>query len=874
MNTSILHLPPVSARHFLALLLVLAGLLLAMGRVLAAPAAGTAIGNQASATYSDASQTMRTVTSNTVVTVVQQVASLTLTANGARSVSPGGQVSYPHTLTNTGNGTDTFSLSTANSGAFTFGSVTLYADANGDGVPDNATPITSSGEILAGGSFRFVVVGIAPATATDGNTNSLTVTAASTFTPAVTAANTDSTTVSGNAVVSVTKSIDVASGSAGSGPRTFTLTYTNTGNGAASSLTLVDPIPSGMTYVANSARWSSTGATVLTDADAADNQSGIVYDFNVTAASRVTAVIATVPAGATGTLSFQVNINGGQAPGANPATLNTASWSYNDGAANVPAASTNGVQFVVAQNAAVAMTGATVDSAPQGGTVSFTNTVTNTGNGTDSFDLAFGASTFPAGTTFVFYQADGVTPLIDSNGNGVPDTGPLAAGASLNVVVKAILPAGAIDSGPFTVQSTATSRADPTQTATATDTLTAIVANTVDLTNNAAGAGAPGFGAGPEPGAVLTNTANAGSSTRFTLYVANGSSVADTYNLQASTDGTFAGLSLPAGWSVSFKDGSGAVITNTGVINAGTNLAVYADVTVPPGTPAGTVDLYFRAVSPTSGAADRLHDAVLVATQRSLTLTPNHAGQAYPGGTIVYRHTLANSGNVTEGDSGQVSLAVSNSAAGFSATVYWDKNNNGVLDAGDPMVSDLAQLTGGSNGASTAAGLSAGESATLFVKVFTPAGAPVGAVNTASLTATTSGVVNSVAAPAAVTATDSTTVIAGQVQLTKLQALDANCDGTPEGAYTAADLSSGAIPGACIRYQITAGNVGVADVTTVVVSDATPANTTYHGAAPAAVSQGTVSAPVAGTGGTVQATIGTLTPGQSAVLRFGVRINP
>ena len=50
----------------------------------ASPAAGTSIGNQASATYTDGSGANRTVTSNTVQTVVQQVASLTLTVSGAK----------------------------------------------------------------------------------------------------------------------------------------------------------------------------------------------------------------------------------------------------------------------------------------------------------------------------------------------------------------------------------------------------------------------------------------------------------------------------------------------------------------------------------------------------------------------------------------------------------------------------------------------------------------------------------------------------------------------------------------------------------------------------------------------------------------------
>src|SRR5258708_13345086 len=84
-------------------------------------AAGTAIGNQASATYTDSSSVSRTATSNVVTTVVQQVASLTLTANGAKTASPGSPVFYPHTLTNTGNGSDSFTLTLApaQSGAFT-----------------------------------------------------------------------------------------------------------------------------------------------------------------------------------------------------------------------------------------------------------------------------------------------------------------------------------------------------------------------------------------------------------------------------------------------------------------------------------------------------------------------------------------------------------------------------------------------------------------------------------------------------------------------------------------------------------------------------------------------------------------------------------
>jgi len=39
------------------------------------------------------------------------------------------------------------------------------------------------------------------------------------------------------------------------------------------------------------------------------------------------------------------------------------------------------------------------------------------------------------------FEADGTTPLPDTNGNSIPDTGSLATGASVNVTVKVTVPA-------------------------------------------------------------------------------------------------------------------------------------------------------------------------------------------------------------------------------------------------------------------------------------------------------------------------------------------------------------------------------------------------------------------------------------------------
>jgi trimeric autotransporter adhesin len=196
--------------------------------------------------------------------------------------------------------------------------------------------------------------------------------------------------------------------------------------------------------------------------------------------------------------------------------------------------------------------------------------------------------------------------------------------------------------------------------------------------------------------------------------------------------------------------------------------------------------------------------------------------------------------------------------------IYRDANNNGVIDATDPVINVAADL----------GPVAAGASVKLLVRVTANAGVAAGITDTTTVTVTTAGVVNGTAAPAVVSNADGTTVIAGNLVLLKEQALDATCDGIADTALSNANVSVGAVPGACIRYRVTITNIGTSDVVSVVLSDATPANTTYSASVPAAASQGTVTAPASGAIGTISASVGTLAPGGSATVSFGVRINP
>jgi len=148
---------------------------------------------------------------------VQQVASLTLSAGTTKSAGAGTSVAYAHTITNTGNGGDSFLLSQTSTGTLALTGVVFYLDANGDGVADNATPITTTGALATGATFRFVAVATLPAGAANGTTNTMTVTATSAFNGTVKATATDTTNVSAGAVIDITAN-SAGAGAPGAGP--------------------------------------------------------------------------------------------------------------------------------------------------------------------------------------------------------------------------------------------------------------------------------------------------------------------------------------------------------------------------------------------------------------------------------------------------------------------------------------------------------------------------------------------------------------------------------------------------------------------------------------------------------------------------------
>lgn len=844
----------------------------------AAPAAGVNISNIASASYTDPTGATRTSTSNEVKTTVLQVASFSLVADRSTNSTPNGQVRLAHTLTNTGNGTDSFTLNVSDLAGddFNFGTIQIFRDANNDGVPDNSTNLAGQTiQLAAGEATGLIVQTVTPNTATANQQGLLSISATSVFDNTQTDSNTDTVTVR-QVKVEVTKAASVNVVNPGDTVE-YTLTYKNTGNEAALDVAIEDMLPANVTYVAGSATNNGVALTDGTDADG--------YAFNV-AGRTATFTIASLPINTTGTIKFRVTVDAAAPAGA---ITNVATYAYDpDGPGGDPVGtpeptnpSTVNVQatFVGAINDSNTSNYNDAERVPadpalddlisttinQGETAVFTTYVWNRGNSTETFDLTANAAGLPAGSSVQFFKADGVTPLTNTSGDTVVDTGPLAAGAMIPVVVKVTLPtsyAGVM--GPDNLDTIITANPVNNPSAAANDTVTLritdITGAAVDLTNGTTPS-TPADGDGPYDPATIVDaaTTEAGQPVSFPIAVTNDGTSPDTFNLTAS---------VPPGWTVTFYEAddttgacSSTVVTNTGSVAPGATNKLCAVVTPPANEVPGTSDVVFTVTSSNTGATDSMKDQVTVDENRSLVFTPDRTDTVVPGGTVVYSHTLTNTGNVVEGNAaGELPINVTNTLAGVTTTVYVDLDSDGIADANELVTgNDLFSVLPG--------GINPGQTYTILVKVEAPAGAQDGAQDSAVITITPTGAVNGEAAPAPINVTDLTTVTDSPVRLVKEQAIDALCDGTADAPFTQGTIS--AKPGECIRYRITATNEGSLPATNLVINDAVPAYTTLNGAVSNDGTVGTTSS----TATTVTNTVGTLAPAAAARLAFGVQID-
>lgn len=932
-----------------ASLAVIGGVALASSQLMAAtPLAGTNISNIATASYVDNTNTPRTVTSNEVTTAVAQVGSFTLVNDRQESTTPSTKVTMHHVLTNTGNGTDTFTfdlenLNTPTKNTFDFesGKFAVYLDRNLDGLPDDAVNLASTNtsvELKAGESVGVIVVATTPNTATSGQIDQLKLVATAgqqaLYVPGQgTKFNTDTVTITAGAVVSLTKAASINSAKVGDEIE-YTLTFQNTGNATATNVAIFDKLPSNVTYVPNSARYSR--ATVaLTDIETdSDN-----YQFNA-ATNTLLLNIPELLTNSNATLKFKVIVkdtqlktvdntayvdpNGKPDPSdpknpnvpleigdAVPPTTSTPDGPQPSNESKVPVVAvhkgaindTSTSAFTDSETPAgsgddeIVLSGQK-DGVPivfGGSTTADGNKIVvhNSGNSVDTYNLTVdrdalahfvGTAKLPDATIVDILKSDGATPITDTDGDGILDTGPIQPGQHAEFVIRVTLPNGSKHENGYSFKVNSTSISTKTV-----DTLKLstgpITANSVDLVNKETGDPEKGTGTGTNT-PVQDKTTPPGTPITYDATIKNNGNVPDNYVITVPN--------VPKDWKVEIfeKDSSGncttTKVTNSGNIQNGGEKSFCVTITPPPGTPAGTEkDIKVEIKSPSTGTSDFIVYTVEVAQQRSLTFTPDRQGQVAPGGTVEYVHTLTNTGNVTEGAVSwlpnsrtpynyPLEIDFSSTMNGVNTSIYVDLNNNGKADTEELLsgntdeerktsLNQLLAKTDTPNTTNTQQGLSPNESIQIIVKVQTPTTATAGEKDTTILTFTPTGT----GASGAVSITDLTTINLGQVRLSKTQALATVCGTVPANtAFVTSNIK--AKPGECVYYRVTAVNDGNQNATAVKISDMVPSYTTYVANS---IKPTTGTTEPTTTSNEVRYDVGTLTPAATATLEFAVKVD-
>ena len=478
----------------------------------------------------------------------------------------------------------------------------------------------------------------------------------------------------------------------------------------------------------------------------------------------------------------------------------------------------------------------TVGDRHAGQTVYFVNTVINNSGTVDTVDITYAKTSLDADYVVELMKSDGLTPLMDTDGDGVPDTGPMAIGATYNVVVKVAIPGDEPDNGGNQdITLTAVSSVDPTVSDTTVDRIASVLQVAVDIALHDAGNAGANTGDNSDAVDVANDypagqNVNPGAHVDFALDVENvypngtETGARDTFDLSVG--------GIPAGWTVVLyndANGNGTLeddellpIEDTGDLNPGDGNAaagtgeyssVIARVQVPAGYTAGLQTLTVTATSKLNGTvSDAVNLAVTVNSVQGIKIEPDNSRVSVAGGVVLYKHQVTNIGNTLE--NWELSL---NSSAGWNAvfvaadgTTIEDTATIGTGAGADYAASDAAFATAGT--------LDPGESIEITVKVFVPTNAAVGTIDVLTVT-----VGDALVGPAESDfALDTTTVIEGNLQLEKTVT---EVDGIAKPTLTTQAPQAAGNDYHPLEYVTTYTNLGADNANTVVLTDAIPAHT-------------------------------------------------
>ena len=858
--------------------LTVAAMILSLAMVAeAATPAGTLLRSQASASFLDENGSRYQVSSNEVTTLIRPVTGIHLAPGNQKRYAVGGmEVVFPHVLTNTGNTSVPVRLSA--SGALT--NMRVVKDLNHSGQPQGQPEVTAPVFLKPGESVDLLLVG---------RTYGLKKNKASLSADLLAVTdnqqcrlqhedwrrcwdrNTDTVEYNKQKAYDVTKTMSKENVNVG---ETFKvrLRFERKSRQGASRLYLKDRLPAGIDYMGGARLCNKYGSRCRSwnpyDIDTVDGRTELSFatawhgdddddddddDYRYRYAGFIEFSVA-ANAEAVGQTVFNkadfraCNGNGRkctdlQSTNRVPVTIAG------------PGVSINGSPYHSAKDLGEPVT---VSSASPGEIIEFINYLWNTGTERQSYSVTpeTTGNTFPAGSRYclnteVECQRFAERPTLD-----IMDLEP---GEFRAIRLKVQLPHSVTpQKDGYFMALKATLRAvapgSPGQ-AIADTVLNWLVqideqAPSVDLTYERplqGDASIPGKGPGPESEPVKTLSGQPGKSVTFdALFVNNTGGALDTYNLQLVT---VSGASLPEGFTAQFVDTNNLPTANTGPIKAGGNASLKLVVGLPASATDGSHDFHVVAVSPVTGAKDRLTVRITVSDDAGLVLEPNGEGQVTPGSFITFAHRLTNNSNSAVDN---LSLALSDSLKnqGWQSVIYRDLDGDGALSGSDTVINTPVSLAGN-------------ETLHLLVKVFAPANASMGIRNVTTLTVIGDDGQRLSVTDTSIVNTTSVVIIKEQAPWDCQAAVPVNFR---KDAFPAR-------PGTCVVYRLTAINEGVEAVQNVVIHDAAPNFTEFYpqGGLPKTAGRVVVQPNVSGSMINAHWPDG-LQPGESVSLIFAIQI--
>ena len=883
--------------------------------------AGTKITNLATVTYEDSLGNEYTAQSNESLVKVAAVYAPKLEKPQTLEGTPGQTVYFPHQIHNEGNTGEVFRFAWGPSqqGTLTQDDLKLYHDTNGNGQPDAGEPaIASDGTLLvdAGSVANLIMAVEVPTNATSADTYSVELIAISDKRDDNTnwrASNEDTIQVTDGPALVVRKQ-EISHKEAAldqPGEVKYRIEITNNGSNLDKGA-VYDFLPELMDL--DSITDPSTQDTRLSAFDTTSHKKDeLPPGVQVPAGAHETALYMEINHLVQGgTLAFEFTAQysalkddgsfnflaadalknkaivgfvetGGQSP----------VWEkfVESNTTTTPLPQFFGVEALGTENDSSTVT---KDTASAGGIADFKVTISNRGNGADDYALSINAGhNYPDGTIFTFWDETGTLQLAGNK------TGNMVKGASMNIMVKAHLPAGTSQNGPFEADLKAVSTGDksiPPQQATVQLVLSEITGAGVDASYTLKTENPSQDKDAYKKVTPPVKDIMPGESAEYTFFVRNESGASRSFTLNGygnirgvignDNRGNYKGEAFNNGMYVTFKDETGKTITTTPAIPHLGSVEVTAVLHVPEDFVVIKGSTQFGIIANDGdNTNDALEFAYRVHNIGAVELTPNGANQIEAGGSTLYTHKLRNTSNKTR----TFKVVGTHSQGDGWAHIF---QAQGPIQHGIEIHSEYVLVKLSPKGQPS-------DSLDFTVKVLSPANAAPGSIDVLTLAVKeVESMANhdkEVAGGLTTEATDASTVVKGQVRLyKKVKVLRGETgDGVVDegqiinqaknlssSVFQVSSMNEQPIPGQdYVVWQVIAVNEGDSDAKNTIVHDAAPAFTTMvsnsafvaEGDGAPLINGSNVSFFVGEESSVEQG--GILKPGQSVEVRFVVKLD-